>query len=96
MQYRIGRPRVDKVEGMYRMFYTKGDIQGNYLPGYAESEDGVNWVRKDSNSGILLANSGWDSRTLCYPALITYKEKTYMFYNGNDMGKDGFGYAVLI
>jgi hypothetical protein len=94
-EYRIGRPRVYKIDGLYRMLYTIGDIQGNYLPGYAESEDGVNWVRKDSNLGITLSNSGWDSKTLCYPTLIAYKEKTYMFYNGNDMGKDGFGYAVL-
>ena len=94
-EYRIGRPRVYKIDGLYRMFYTVGDIQGNYLPGYAESEDGVNWVRKDSYLDLTLSNSGWDSRTLCYPTLIAYKEKTYMFYNGNDMGKDGFGYAVL-
>lgn len=95
-EYRIGRPRVYRVKSLYRMFYTKGDIQGNYLPGYAESEDGVNWARKDSYLGLKLSTSGWDSRTLCYPALITCKDKTYLFYNGNDMGKDGFGYAVLI
>jgi len=27
--------------------------------------------------------------------LTTNKGKTFMFYNGNDMGRDGFGYAVL-
>ena len=94
-EYRVGRPRVYKEDDLYRMFYTKGDTQGNYLPGYAESEDGVNWVRKDGNLGITLSNSGWDSKSLCYPALITCKKKKYMFYNGNDMGRDGFGYAVL-
>jgi hypothetical protein len=31
---------------------------------------------------------------LCYPSLLAYKDRTYMFYNGNDMGRDGFGYAV--
>jgi hypothetical protein len=94
-EYRIGRPRVYKMDDLYRMLYTIGDLQGNYLPGYAESEDGVNWVRKDSDLGLKLSNSGWDSRALCYPTLIAYEERTYMFYNGNDIGKDGFGYAVL-
>jgi hypothetical protein len=30
-----------------------------------------------------------------YPGLLKVRDKTYMFYNGNNYGKDGFGYAVL-
>ncbi|MCU0592804.1 MAG: hypothetical protein MUC57_15185 [Desulfobacterales bacterium] len=92
-EYRIGRPRVTKRDGIYQMYFTKGDIAGHYFPGYAESSDGTHWVRKDDQIGLTLSASGWDSRTLCYPALITVHGRTYMFYNGNDMGKDGFGYA---
>ena len=40
--------------------------------------------------------SGWDSDMTCYPSIITVKEKTYMFYNGNNNGETGFGYAELI
>lgn len=65
------------------------------MAGYAESYDGKRWVRKDNDLGIGLSDSGWDSRHLCYPAVVAYKENYYMFYNGNDMGKDGFGYAIL-
>jgi predicted GH43/DUF377 family glycosyl hydrolase len=92
-EYRIGRPRVTKRDGIYQMYFTKGDTAGHYFPGYAESSDGVHWVRKDDQIGLTLSTSGWDSRTLCYPALIPVHGRTYMFYNGNDMGKDGFGYA---
>ena len=28
---------------------------------------------------------------ICYPALIRQRDKLLMFYNGNDMGVDGFG-----
>jgi predicted GH43/DUF377 family glycosyl hydrolase len=94
-EYRIGRPRVTKKDDLYQMFYTKGTIEGDYFPGYAESLDGVEWKRLDDKLGISLSEHGWDSKTLCYPSLIEYKGDTYMFYNGNNMGKDGFGYAIL-
>lgn len=94
-EYRIGRPRVFKQFDKYLMHYTKGSIDGTYLAGFAESPDGINWVRNDAKIGITLSSSGWDSKHLAYPAILNYKEKTYMFYNGNDMGKDGFGFAIL-
>jgi hypothetical protein len=95
-EYRIGRPRVIKRDNIYRMFYTKGTLKKEYLPGYAESKDGMHWVRKDEEIGIEPSGEGWDSTQLCYPAIISYKNKTYMFYNGNDYGKTGFGYAELV
>jgi hypothetical protein len=94
LEYRIGRPRVYKRGGQYQMYFTWGDKPGNYFPGYAESIDGIHWRRQDSALGIELSPSGWDSRMLCYPSLVRYKNRDYMFYNGNDMGRDGFGYAV--
>lgn len=94
-EYRIGRPRVYQHGDLYSMFYTKGTIEGGYLPGYAESPDGISWQRKDNLIGIGLSESGWDSKTLCYPSLLRYKNKSYMFYNGNDMGKTGVGFAEL-
>ena len=95
-EYRIGRPRVIIRDGVYRMFYTKGTLKREYLPGYAESSDGVRWVRKDADIGIEPSGNGWDSSQLCYPAIISYEDRTYMFYNGNDYGKTGFGYAELV
>lgn len=94
-EYRIGRPRVIKENDLYKMFYTKGTLEGDYTPGYAESEDGINWKRMDEKIGINLSKEGWDSKTLCYPSLLNYEDRVYMFYNGNNMGKDGFGYAIL-
>ncbi len=94
-EYRIGRPRVIKKDDIYQMFYTRGTLSKDYVPGYAESRDGIHWTRKDSEIGISLSTAGWDSIHLAYPAIIDTKEKVYMFYNGNHFGKEGFGYAIL-
>ncbi|KZC16620.1 hypothetical protein RHOFW510R12_11905 [Rhodanobacter sp. FW510-R12] len=92
-EYRIGRPRVYRRGGRYVMVFTRGNVTGEYFPGVASSDDGIAWERHDEVLGIALSASGWDSRMLCYPALIRGRDKLLMFYNGNDMGVDGFGVA---
>jgi hypothetical protein len=92
-EYRIGRPRVYRVDGGYAMYFTRGNLTGEYFPGLAHSADGIAWERRDEALGIALSTSGWDSRVICYPALIRGRGKLLMFYNGNDMGVDGFGVA---
>ena len=92
-EYRIGRPRVYRLGERYAMYFTRGNVGGEYFPGVAFSDDGATWVRHDEALGVTLSDSGWDSRTLCYPSLIRHRGKLLMFYNGNDMGLDGFGVA---
>lgn len=94
-EYRIGRPRVYRAEGVYHMFYTRGTKSGAYTAGYAESMDGWRWERKDAQLGLTPSATGWDSRHLCYPALLKVRDRVFAFYNGNDMGLEGFGYAEL-
>ena len=97
-EYRIGRPSVYKFNDYFLMFYTKGTTSGlDYYPGVALSKDGIDWHRQDSLFDLGLSSSGWDSLHLSYPRLIKITEnKFYVFYNGNHMGRDGFGYAELI
>ena len=92
-EYRIGRPRVYRFDGKYVMYFTRGNLTGEYFPGMACSDDGIHWERHDESLGLTLSASGWDTRTICYPALIRQHDKLLMFYNGNDMGVDGFGLA---
>ncbi|HEX8707876.1 MAG TPA: hypothetical protein VF723_06400 [Pyrinomonadaceae bacterium] len=94
-EYRVGRPYVIKDGERYRMFYSAGTVSKGYRLAYAESADGINWSRQDREIGIDVSESGWDSRMQAYPSVVAYREKTYLFYNGNDYGRDGFGYAVL-
>lgn len=93
-EYRIGRPRVYRADGQYLMYFTRGNTGGAYFPGLARSDDGIAWQRCDPMLGLALSDHGWDSRTLCYPALIEHRDRLLMFYNGNDMGVDGFGVAT--
>ena len=95
-EYRVGRPFVIKKNGSYLMFYGFSSEDMPYQLGYATSIDGLNWVRKDEDIGIELSKNGWDSQMMAYPCVLTIKDKTHLFYNGNNYGIDGFGYAELI
>lgn len=94
-EYRIGRPKVYKSPEGYRMIFTWGDLSGNYRMGYAVSADGKTWERKDDELNFHPSPDGWDDKWVSYGALFTVADSTYMVYNGNEMGKDGFGLAHL-
>lgn len=95
-EYRVGRPYVFKDDqGLYRMLFSAGTAQTGYRLAYAESKDGVIWSRDDTKVGIDVSSSGWDAQMQAYPAVVRHKDATYLFYNGNNYGEDGFGYAVL-
>jgi len=92
--YAFSRPSVIKEEGIYKMWYSYRG--GKYRIGYAESMDGLNWVRKDELVGITVSKNGWDSEMICYPFVFSYLEKRYMLYNGNGYGRTGIGVAQWI
>ncbi len=91
----LARPCVIKTNGAYKMYYSKKTDGRPYRMGYAESQDGITWVRKDELVGIDISKNGWDSEMIEYPNVITYSGKQYMFYNGNGYGATGIGLAVL-
>jgi sucrose-6-phosphate hydrolase SacC (GH32 family) len=93
---------VIKEEHIYKMWYAyrkaqdyRANIECSYRIGYAESPDGRSWTRLDENVGINLTSEGWDSKMMSYPNVIKNNEIKYLFYNGNDFGKTGFGYAIM-
>ena len=94
-EHGFGRPFVVKGDSMYKMFYSIRTRSKGYRLGYAESKDGVNWIRRDEEVGIDVSDSGWDSKMVCFSSILKVGGKTYMFYNGNNFGETGFGYAVL-
>lgn len=94
-EYRIGRPRVYHWDNQFHMIFTWGDKNGNYQMGYAVSKDGMHWFRSDEQLNFHPSETGWDDQWVSYGALFQAAGKTYMVYNGNEMGKDGFGLALL-
>lgn len=92
-EYAFGRPYVLKENNIYKMWYA---YRGrSYKMGYAESEDGLKWTRKDQIVGISNSESGWDSEMIEYPYILKHNEDLYMFYNGNGYGESGIGVAIL-
>lgn len=94
-EHAFGKPWVMKDAGIYRMFYSIRTKSKGYRLGYAESDDGIDWSRKDDEIGIDVSESGWDSQMIAYSSVVKYKDRVYMLYNGNNCGETGFGYALL-
>jgi predicted GH43/DUF377 family glycosyl hydrolase len=93
-EYRVGRPYVVKRGDKYIMYFGASTPQEPYRLAYAESNDGVNWDRNDSLLDIPYQEGDFDSRMSAYPSVIDYNNRIYLFYNGNDYGKQGFGLAI--
>ena len=96
-EYALSKPIVIKEKNVYRMWYSfrANGLVETYRIGYAESQDGKTFQRKDGLAGIDVSQKGWDSEMICYPFIFDHRGKRYMLYNGNGYGKTGFGLAVL-
>ena len=64
---------------------------------YAESKDGIEWIRKDAEAGIDVSENStdWDYEMIEYPLVINHLDDKILFYNGNHFGQSGVGYAIL-
>lgn len=94
-------PDVFFYKGKYHMFFsyrynfgfkTKGR---GYLIGYAFSDDLINWNRDDIKAGIDVSEEGWDSESVSYAHVFELDSNIYMIYQGNEIGRFGFGLAQL-
>jgi len=95
-EYRVARPYVVKYNDKYCMFLCIATKSKGYRLGYAESTDGYTWKRNDVALNLNVSLRGWDSEMMGYPSFIETKYGAYLFYNGNEYGKYGFGYAELV
>jgi predicted GH43/DUF377 family glycosyl hydrolase len=94
-------PDVFFHNGKHHMFFCyrystgyRGKEKG-YRIGYASSSDLKNWERCDENAGIDVSEDGWDSEMISYPHVFVLDGIIYMLYLGNQVGRYGFGLAVL-
>lgn len=94
-------PDVHYANGKYHMFFCyrySANYRGKqfgYRIGYASSTDLVNWERDDDRAGIDVSEQGWDAEMISYPHVFSLDGNTYMAYLGNQVGRHGFGLAVL-
>lgn len=94
-------PDVHYAGGRYHMFFCyrrsvdfRGKANG-YRIGYAWSTDLQTWTRDDTSAGIDVAAEGWDAEMISYPHVFELDGTTYLAYLGNQVGRYGFGLAVL-
>jgi predicted GH43/DUF377 family glycosyl hydrolase len=92
-EYAFSKPCVVRDGDLYRMWYSFRGAA--YRIGYAESDDGIVWRRKDDEAGIAPSGEGWDAQTVEYPFVFDHDGACYMLYNGDSYGRTGFGLAVL-
>jgi hypothetical protein len=95
-------PTVFEWGGRWHMYFCyryatdfRSNLSRGYRLGYAHSTDRQHWTRDDEAGGLDVAAAGWDSEMVCYPHVFRCGDDTFMLYNGNAFGRDGFGVARL-
>jgi hypothetical protein len=92
----LARPCVLMSGDTWVMWFSHRSTRASYRLGFAHSGDGVTWHRDDANGGLPLGPAGaWDSKAIGLSSITTIGDRTYLAYNGNDLGQTGFGLAVL-
>jgi hypothetical protein len=90
-EYALARPCVLRDAAGYRMWFScRGS---DYRIGYAESEDGLVWARRDGYGGLGPTGDGWESRAVAYGFVFDREGTRWMLYNGNGYGATGIGLA---
>lgn len=95
---------ISFANGKYHMFYCyrqnedfRNNPNNSYRIGYASSVDLLHWTRQDELAGLDISpeKDAFDSEMVAYPHLLQIDGKTYLFYLGNNVGREGFGLAEL-
>jgi predicted GH43/DUF377 family glycosyl hydrolase len=94
-EFGFGRPWVMKTDFGYEMYYSVRTKSVGYRLGYATSVDGYTWERKDRELNFSVGSEDWENESVCYPCVVDVNGRRFLFYNGNQNGKKGFGVAVL-
>lgn len=95
------RPAVWRIGDLHHMLFSyRSGVdfrrpETGYAIGYAYSKDLRHWVREDAAGEIEKSSTGWDSEMVSYPSVLEVDGRILLFYCGNHMGRDGFGYATL-
>ena len=90
----VARPYVVYEKKIFKMWYSYEEKTKGYKIGYAESNDGINWIRKDKMIKFVNKFSE-ENKMQEYPNVVNFNGDKLMFYNGNYYGKNGIFCAKL-
>lgn len=92
-EHGLARPSVIQDRAAFHMWFSgRGDA--DYTLGYAQSQDGLVWERRDDVAGLEPAAQGWEQGAVAYPCVFTASGRLWMLYNGARYGATGFGLAM--
>lgn len=80
----LSSPSVIYENGIFMMVYGNVGALANNAVGYAESKDGINWVKSVNNPffDITQTYEDWASVDIAYPHLIKFKNEYRVYYSG--------------
>ncbi len=81
----VANPMVMKDGEIYKMWYQGRSLADEYIwhIGYAESDDGITWTRRDSPVLSTDPAIAWESQTINDPFVLKENDTTYtMWYDG--------------
>ena len=85
----------DKNNKLHIWFSYRSGDGSSYKIGYGYKEEGEqNWNINYKINNFDFIKSNWNSQMMEYPYVINYKNKLFLFYNGNQYGMTGIGLAV--
>ena len=91
----LGRACVVRTRAGWQLWFCAASRTSKYRLAYAESADGVAWQRCDERAGLSVSSqtSAFDSEMVAYPFVVRHGATEFLFYNGNNFGRDGFAVA---
>jgi len=88
-EFHLRFPNVIYDEGIYKMWYTGADDNfaidlavTAYSVGYAESTDGLNWVKHQDNPVLEVSAGEWDDLNIFLGSVVKHNGKYHLWYNG--------------
>ena len=80
----------------YRGLFSERNWDGSYTKiKYGTSSDGYEWAfQPDSAMNFSGSNTCDSQNSVCFPSLIFQEDRTLMFYNGDDFGREGLRLAI--
>lgn len=92
-----------EIDGQWHAFFAYRHATGfrtdrgrGYRLGHATSDDLRSWRRSDDLAAFHPPADAWDSEMVCSSQMLEIDGRRWMFYCGNDIGREGFGAAELL
>ncbi len=89
----VAYPYVLVQNGIFRLWYTGVDRFGNKQIGYAESNDGIHWIKSRENPIIKISDTKWFKNRVSYPSVLEHDRTYLMWFTAGSMDTSQIGFG---